>query len=247
MDRESFVGLWDMYCGWVHSELLLTDGTYNHSLWGGVQSHWGAWSLVDQNGQSFLVLELKGAQPPAYPSLLGMVSMNWPSTETWAVTTVQPNDIYFYHAHIKRRVLAGLPAAPVAANSFFSALQLPTLPPIPAFPQIPEMPPPVMNFPQMPALTLPPPEYSAPPPPPPPDAHQSPVMAQWLDSVNAAQEVYAKMFTDSMQTTSGINTMEQKESNAEFRQHQQFNATLLRSTTVGAAAFNRAINPSRLR
>jgi hypothetical protein len=246
MDREPFIGLWDMYCGWVHSELLLqTDGTYNHSLWGNVQSHWGVWSLVDRDGQTFLTLELRGAQPQAYPSLLGMVPMSWPSTETWAVTTVQPDDIWFYHAHMRRRAFAGAPALP---SALLSAMQLPTPPPIPAFPQIPAMPaPPVMDFAQMPAMTLPPPEYSAPPPPLPPDAHQSQVMAQWLDSVNAAQEVYAKMVTDSMRTTNDINVMEQRESNAEFRQHQQFNATLLRNSAVGAAAFNRAINPSRLR
>jgi hypothetical protein len=54
MDREAFIGLWDLYHGKLHSELLLqTDGSYHHSLMGGVQSHWGAWSWMQNIRRRF--------------------------------------------------------------------------------------------------------------------------------------------------------------------------------------------------
>jgi hypothetical protein len=238
MNRESFIGLWDMYCGWVHSELLLqTDNSYRHSLWGAVQSHWGVWSLVEQAGQPYLLLELRGAQPAAYPGLTGMVPMNWPETETWAITAVTPNQINFYQGHMVRRAFVQPPSAPWMGMPFFAGVKLPTAPPIP-FPQIPIPPPP-------PVMTFPPVAYSAPTPPPPPDAHQSPVMAQWMDSMKAANDLYAKMLSDDAKTSSGINDMYKQESASELAQRQaQIKAG---ENSGGAKAFNQAINPSKLR
>jgi hypothetical protein len=169
MDRESFIGLWDVFTGSTHSELLLqTDGTYGHSLWGGAQSHWGQWSLRNQDGHPLLVLELKGAQPTVFISPFGPVPMNWPKAESWVLSAVQPNQVNFYGGLMLRRAFAVPQGMPIVERQSPPA-EIPKQVPATAA-EIPK---------EMPAMTLPPPAYSAPPLPPPPDPHSAEVMKQW--------------------------------------------------------------------
>lgn len=70
-------------------------------------------------------------------------------------------------------------------------------------------------------------------------------MAQWMDSMKAANDLYAKMLSDDANASAGLNEMQKQEYDSEFSQRQgQISAW---ENSGGAKAFNQAINPSRLR
>jgi hypothetical protein len=178
---------------------------------GGVQSHWGAWSLDAKHTPPLLILQLHGAEPPVYNGPLGPIRINWPNSETWAVLTVQQNQICFFNGLMVRRAFVTL-----AANGATVSDSAPILPPVP---------------PQAPAITVPPPQYSAPPAPPPPDAHQDSILTQWQktnadtmkawqDTFQATQANFQQMFQSSMKATSDMNAMRQTEFTRELGQRQ---------------------------
>src|SRR5271165_4938773 len=178
VDRESFIGFWDFYSGRLHSELLLqSDGNYHHALMGGIQSHWGVWSVDAKHTPPLLLLELHGAEPPVYNGPLGPIRINWPKSESWAVLTVQDSQICFFNGLMVRRAFVAFSGA--GASEVAGA---PILPPVP---------------PQAPPINLPPAQYSAPASPPPPEDHQDSVLTQW-QKTNADT---MKAWQDAMKTT----------------------------------------------
>jgi hypothetical protein len=221
MDRESFIGLWDVYAGPTHSELLLqTDDTYVHSVWGGAQSHWGLWSLCSQAGHSLLVLELKGAQPLVFSGPFGPVPMNWPKAESWAVLEVRLNQVNFYGGLMVRRAFAIAQEMPGMGTQPAASFQLSAA-----------QPPPAIELPQdIPAMTLPPPTYSAPPLPPPPDTHNAEVLNQW-HSLNM------EMYKANRQTAIDIYTAQQEMDALEFKARQQATFNMANAVRENNEAF----------
>lgn len=174
MERDSFIGVWDMLADAVHSEVILNpDSTYRHVFWFGAQSHWGAWSLQEQDEHTTLVMELHGAQPMVTFGPMGFTPVPWPAAEQWVVTGVQDNQVNFYGGLMVRRFIGAAQSAPQAAPA----------PPYAAAP-----PPPVDYA----ALRA----YSAPQPPPPPAPHNAAVLQQW-QAVNVQNfAAQAKLTTD---------------------------------------------------
>jgi len=180
--REAFYGLWDVYSGPMHGELVLhDDGTYGAALWGGAQTHWGGWQIEDQPSAAFLVLRPAGSNPPALMSLYGTMQPE----ERHAVLNVLPGQIQLYDALMVRRFVAqSPPLAPAISNAAATA------------------PPPAAGYFGTP-VGLPSPAYSAPPVAPAPAGHATPIQNQWKD-LDAATEkkitdIYAQIAKDDQQ------------------------------------------------
>ncbi len=197
MERESFVGTWDVHVGPSPSALLLNpDGTYLCVSWGGPRSHWGRWSLANHNGQPCLVLQLAGAQPLVEFGPYGPQPVQWSPFESLVLTGSQPDRVDFQGGVMQRRARPGQaarpawapatqPFAPQPPAGAFSAMPPGVMPPgmQPPFPipPAPAPPPPgVAGMPPAPvtAASMPPAPIPQVPPVPPPPVHDD-VAAQW--------------------------------------------------------------------
>ncbi|HLJ30226.1 MAG TPA: hypothetical protein VKY85_26195 [Candidatus Angelobacter sp.] len=117
INRESFIGVWNLYAGLSSSELdLQANGEYLHAFLGGAQSHWGVWSIQQDRGFNVLRLDLQGAQPEIYNGPFGPITMQWPPYEAWAIIEVLPNQVAIYGGLLVRRVpiFPSVQAPPVA-------------------------------------------------------------------------------------------------------------------------------------
>jgi hypothetical protein len=83
--RAMLVGVWAVQAGGIQSQLSLSeDGTYINLLAGGMQSHWGKWSVV----ANMLHFVLDGAAPQTWTGPLGAVQIQWPKSESWGLVRV---------------------------------------------------------------------------------------------------------------------------------------------------------------
>jgi hypothetical protein len=128
MDERAMalVGDWDLYAGGMHSALHLdASGSYLHSLWG-VRKHWGTWSVQDQNGFAYLVLELQDASPRVVPGLSGWVQVPWPNYEAWPILSSDGVTVSLQNAWM-HRVPQPLPVVPAfVSQQGLAPLPVPT-------------------------------------------------------------------------------------------------------------------------
>jgi hypothetical protein len=149
--REILVGEWDAYSPGMSSQLLLqAGGQYQNTLAGGMQYHWGQWSLIQNGGAPILHFLLAGAEPQYYVGPLGSVKIQWPREEHWMITGVQHDRIDFYGVTIVRRVIAP-PPLPQPASGMHAPWRPPSIFPLPAAapPAQPHVPPPPATSPQV--------------------------------------------------------------------------------------------------
>jgi hypothetical protein len=222
LDPAGFYGLWDVYSGPAHFELLLhDDGSYGQAMWGGAQQAWGRWLLQDVNNQLALVLEVQGTNPPW---LLG-VNGPQPVTEYHAVMNAQPNQIQLYDALMVRRYVPAAPQAfptPIAmpmpqyapshafdhvrAQDFINAIRSAPTPQPTTMPQMPIAPPVAA--------------YSAPAPPPVPAMQSAPLTAQMIQTNDAVarqiQNIQTQMYKDDRQTSIDIESAQSAMDTVEF-------------------------------
>lgn len=184
LQAEAFVGVWDVYSGPMHCELMLMpDGTYRNTLWGGVQMHWGRWSLREVQGHIVLHFELDGAQPDVHAGPFGPIPMNWPSAESWVIIGAQVNQVAVYGGMmLRRQTLASIPRG---ASAQMPEVSAPTqfLPGSQGAPDPSPEAPPTAPIPAQVTIAPPPiPAQFAPAPPPPaPDPHWAEINRQWQD------------------------------------------------------------------
>lgn len=133
INRELFVGSWNVYAEASISQLELQEnGKYLHSLWNGLHSHWGAWSIQQDSSFHILRLDLQGAQPETYNGPNGPVPMQWPPFEAWVINQVFPDHaaISVFGGLLVRRSL--ISPSPTAVQPQQSAMGAATPPhPIP--------------------------------------------------------------------------------------------------------------------
>lgn len=104
MIEQMLIGIWDVQGGGMQSEVLFNaDHTYVNTLAGGMQQHWGTWSIMQNGGIYFIVFQIKGAQPQSFVGPLGTVPIQWPTSETWTITNIEPNHISIYGGELYRR------------------------------------------------------------------------------------------------------------------------------------------------
>jgi hypothetical protein len=211
---SALAGDWDVYAAGMHSELHLdASGNYVHSLWG-VRKHWGTWSLEDQNGFTYLVMQLADALPRMAAGFLGWQQVAWPTYEAWPILRNNGDNVTLQNAWMQRRVAAA-PAVPAYVSATPPApLPIAAVPPPPpiAFPA-----PPPMMFPTPPA-PLP---LSTDPTRPVPS--QS-VLDQWTNEHadwDKVRETIAKTIQTDNETTRRINDMYAAQNAAQFDSNQQ--------------------------
>ena len=221
MEPSSFFGHWDAYSGPMHVEIVLhEDGTYGEAAWGGLQTHWGKWSLENQGGSDFLALQPLGSNPPDLMSLYGAFA----PAEMHMIASVQPNQIQLFDGLMVRRyVPAALPnqaASPPAPAGFFGT---PVAPPSPLF--------------------------SAPAPPPPPQGQSTPILNQWKNmdpaTATAINNIYAQMNADDLKTSSGILANNAVEYQSEFTANKGIIDAGNAASHAFAEKFSATLNPKR--
>jgi hypothetical protein len=217
MDKQtaSLVGSWDMYFGSMHTELLLDQqSNYSHVLSGTPRRHWGTWALEDQNGVTFLVLRLTGAQPLIEFGPYGPVQIPWPAFEAYAVLTADGMSVTLANGAMLRKPEApSMPApayqTPMTPAPFVPAASM-AMPAAPA----PAMPSPA--FPQGPRVSPAPMACAA--------GAQSPdpqtVVEQWKQdhaTWNKVREIYAQIAKDDADTTRKIEDMNSAMQTAKYK------------------------------
>ncbi len=232
---SALVGDWDVYAGGMHTELHLdASGNYVHTLWG-VRKHWGTWSLQDQNGFTYLVLQLADALPRVAAGFLNWRQVPWPTYEAWPVLREDADTVMLQNAWMHRRVAsppavpAFVPSSPLAPLPFPS-VPVPPPPPLMAFP-----PPPLMAFPQPPppiAFPAAPPPIAFPAPPPPLPVSSDPaqtmpsqsVLDQWKQEHSdwdKVREAIATTIQSDNDTTRKINDMYAAQGASDFESTQK--------------------------
>jgi hypothetical protein len=221
---SALVGDWDVYAGGMHTELHLdASANYVHTLWG-VRKHWGTWSLQDQNGFTYLVLQLADALPRVAAGFLGLRQVPWPTYEAWPVLRNDADTVMLQNAWMHRRV-----ESPPAVPAFVPPYPVAPLP----MPSVPAPPPaPLMAFPPQIAFPPPPPPIAFPPPPPPLPVSSDPaqplptqsVLDQWKQEHSdwdKVREVIAKTIQADNDTTRQINDMYAAQGVSDFQSTQQ--------------------------
>jgi hypothetical protein len=225
---SALVGDWDVYSGPMHSELHLdASGNYVHAYWG-ARKHWGKWSLQDQNGMVYLVLELADALPRVGAGFPGWQPVSWPNYEAWPVLHSDADTVRLQNGWMHRRVEAP--------------------PPVPAF--VPPQPIGPLSMPSVPApspiATPPPIAFSFPPPPPLPVPSQPPglpsqsVLEQWTKEHadwNKVREGIAATLQADNDTTRQINEMYAAQRTADWESNQKIIGGMNEATHNSATAF----------
>ena len=204
MEASSLVGDWDLYAQGMHSEIHLdASGNYVHSLWG-LRKHWGTWSLENQNGYTYLVLQLADGLPRVGAGLFPWTQVSWPTYEAWPIIRGDGDTVVLQNALMHRKA-ESVPAVP----AFVPPQPIAPLP----VPPVPPPPPPAFSFPSIPFPAAPPGAAQ-------PGIPQS-ILDQWKDenaNWNKAREIMAQTFVQDLSETNSVNQMYAAESQKEQNQ-----------------------------
>jgi hypothetical protein len=103
--KGALTGIWFLDAAGMQSQVALSpDGTYSNTLVGGASGHSGTWAVSNNafGPGHIVVFTLTSSYPKEYVGPLGTVPITWPKSESWNVTSVQPEQILIQGGSLRR-------------------------------------------------------------------------------------------------------------------------------------------------